>query len=154
MCTINCFARLWNRRYTVLPMKFTNTSQRLPVLFIAGTHVFMTVCIIACGTANLQAGANDLHAISKVARASHQQESRHSHDSQHHDNAEATCEHALDTPIAIDSVRNTAVNLEHLAVLKSPFGDTKSAVQPPTLLASSSAPHSPVVFPGAVPLLI
>jgi hypothetical protein len=134
-------------------MKFTNTSQRLPVLFITGTHVFMTVCIIACGTANLQAAANDLHAISKVARASHQHESRHSHDSQHHDNAEATCEHALDTPIAIDSVKNTVVNLEHLTVLESPFGDTRSAVQPPTLLVST-ARHWSAVFPLAVPLLI
>ena len=134
-------------------MNFTNTSQRLPVLFIASIHVFMTVCIIACGTANLQAEANDLHAISKVARASHQHESRHSHDSQHHDSAEATCEHTLDTPIVIDSVKNTVVNLEHLAVLKSPFGDTSSVVQPPTLLAST-APHWAVVFPPAVPLLI
>ena len=138
----------------MLPMKFTNRSQRLPVLFIASIHLFMTVCIIACGTANLQAAANDLHAISKVARASHQHESRHSHDSQHHDNAEATCEHALDTPSIIASVKNTVENLEHLTVWKSPFGDTRSAVQPPTLLASSSAPHSPVVFPAAVPLLI
>ena len=135
-------------------MNFTNTSQRLPVLFIASIHVFMTVCIIACGTANLQAEANDLHAISKVARASHQHESRHSHDSQHHDNAEATCEHALDTPSIIASVKNTVVNLEHLAVLKSPFGDTSSVVQPLTLLAASCASHSAVVFPPAVPLLI
>ena len=137
----------------MLPMKFTNRSQRLPVLFIASIHLFMTVCIIACGTANLQAAANDIHAISKVARASHQHESRHSHDSQHHDNAEATCEHALDTPRIIASVKNTVENLEHLTVWKSPFGDTRSAVPPPTLLAST-APHSAVVFPPAVPLLI
>ncbi len=135
-------------------MNFTNTSQRLPVLFIASIHVFMTVCIIACGTANLQAEANDLHAISKVARASHQHESRHSHDSQHHDSAEATCEHTLDTPSVIASVKNTVVNLEHLAVLKSPFGDTSSVVQPLTLLAASCASHSAVVFPPPVPLLI
>ena len=135
-------------------MNFTNTSQRLPVLFIASIHVFMTVCIIACGTANLQAEANDLHAISKVARASHQHESRHSHDSQHHDSAEATCEHTLDTPIVIASVKNTVVNLEHLAVLKSPFGDTSSVVQPPTLLAANCASHSAAGFPLAVPLLI
>ena len=140
----------------MLPVKFTNTSQQLPVVFIASIHVFMTVCIIACGTANLQAAANDLHAISKVARASHQQESRHSHDSQHHDNAEAACEHTLDTPSIINSVKKTVEHLEHLehlTVWKSPFGDTRSAVQPPTLLAST-APHSAVVFPPAVPLLI
>lgn len=137
----------------MLPVKFTNTSQQLPVVFIASIHVFMTVCIIACGTANLQAAANDLHAISKVARASHQHESRHSHDSQHHDNAEAACEHTLDTPSIINSVKKTVEHLEHLTVWKSPFGDTRSAVPPPTLLAST-APHSAVVFPPAVPLLI
>jgi len=135
-------------------MNFISTSQRMPVFFIAGTHVFMTVCIIACGTATRQAVANDLHGISNVARASHQQESRHSHDSKHHDDAEAACKHALDTPIVINSAKHTVLNLEDLAVSKPPFGDTRSVERPLTFSASNFVTHSSVVFPPAVPLLI
>ena len=59
-------------------MTFPSAAYRSSAFFTAGAHVFLTVCIIACGTGSLQAEAHDLHTLSNGARASHQHDSEHS----------------------------------------------------------------------------
>jgi hypothetical protein len=135
-------------------MHFASASYRSSAFFTAGAHVFLTVCIIACGSGSLQAEAHDLHMLSNGAQASHQHDSRHSHDGHHADNSEAACEHSLDSPSIINSIKNPVFIPDHLAVVKSAFGGTSSAVKPPTVLSFISANHSLVAYPLDIPLLI